>query len=108
MSQVLKLPRSTPDAVHAARRARGLDLEQPRQLTDGPLVEERMRDVVPGDLGEVRLGQVDPERLVVSEFESVDAARAWYDSDDYTAIRTMREGAGEWRMVVVDGYRQGG
>src|SRR4029453_189271 len=53
-------------------------------------------------------GQGDPERLVVIEFESVDAARAWYDSDDYTAIRTMREGAGEWRMVVVDGYRHGG
>ena len=44
---------------------RRFDVEQPGQLTDGPLVEQRMRDVVPGDLGEVRLGQVDPERLVI-------------------------------------------
>ena len=47
-----------------------------------------------------------PDRLVVIEFESIEAAQAWYDSDDYRDIRRMREGAGEWRMVVVDGVRQ--
>ena len=51
-------------------------------------------------------GDWEPDRLVVIEFESVEAARAWYDSDDYREIRQMREGAGEWRMVVVEGVRQ--
>jgi uncharacterized protein (DUF1330 family) len=48
-------------------------------------------------------GDWDPERLVVIEFESVEAARSWYDSADYTEIRAIREGAGEWRMVAVEG-----
>ena len=51
-------------------------------------------------------GDWEPERLVVIEFESIEAAQAWYDSGDYRDIRQMREGAGEWRMVVVDGVRQ--
>ena len=48
-------------------------------------------------------GGWEPDRLVVIEFETVEAARAWYDSEDYREIRTLREGAGEWRMVIVDG-----
>jgi uncharacterized protein (DUF1330 family) len=44
-----------------------------------------------------------PERLVVIEFESAEAAREWYDSEDYRAACAVRQGAGNWRMVVVDG-----
>jgi len=51
-------------------------------------------------------GDWEPDRLVVIEFESIEAAQAWYDSDHYRDIRRMREGAGEWRMVVVDGVRR--
>ena len=52
-------------------------------------------------------GGWDPERLVVIEFESVAAAKAWYDSADYSEIRAIRDGAGEWRMVVVEGMPPG-
>jgi uncharacterized protein (DUF1330 family) len=48
-------------------------------------------------------GDWEPERLVVIEFPSVDAAQAWFDSDDYGEARLVREGAGHWRMVVVEG-----
>jgi uncharacterized protein (DUF1330 family) len=48
-------------------------------------------------------GDWEPERLVVIEFASRDAAQAWFDSDDYREARAVREGAGNWRMVVVDG-----
>jgi uncharacterized protein (DUF1330 family) len=44
-----------------------------------------------------------PKRLVIIEFESVDAARAWFGSDDYLGARAVREGAGTWKMVVVAG-----
>ena len=56
-----------------------------------------------GGRTEVLEGQWDPERLVVIEFQSVEAAKAWYDSEDYRAIREIRRGAGEWRMVLVEG-----
>jgi len=55
-----------------------------------------------GELG-VLEGDWEPQRLVVIEFASTDAARAWFDSDDYRAARAVREGAGTWRMIVVDG-----
>jgi uncharacterized protein (DUF1330 family) len=44
-----------------------------------------------------------PERLVVIEFPSAQAAQAWFDSEDYRQARSVRAGAGVWRMVVVDG-----
>jgi uncharacterized protein (DUF1330 family) len=48
-------------------------------------------------------GDWEPDRLVVIEFASMDAARAWFDSDDYGEARSVRAGAGTWRMVIVDG-----
>ncbi|HVU74774.1 MAG TPA: DUF1330 domain-containing protein [Mycobacteriales bacterium] len=48
-------------------------------------------------------GSWDPERLVVIWFDSVAAARAWYESDDYREAREVRAGAGTYNMVVVEG-----
>jgi uncharacterized protein (DUF1330 family) len=70
----------------------------------GPNVEEHGgRYLARGGATVVLEGDWHPDRLVVIEFESAEAARAWYDSPDYEEIRTLREGAGEWRMVVVEG-----
>ena len=48
-------------------------------------------------------GDWQPERLVVIEFTSAEGAQAWYDSEDYRQARSVRAGAGVWRMLVVDG-----
>lgn len=48
-------------------------------------------------------GDWHPERVVVMEFADAAAARAWYESADYAEARALREGAGTWRMVVVEG-----
>jgi uncharacterized protein (DUF1330 family) len=74
-----------------------------RELS-GPSVERHGgRFLVRG--GDLRVldGDWEPKRLVVIEFASVDAARAWFDSDDYGEARRVREGAGTWKMVVVEG-----
>jgi uncharacterized protein (DUF1330 family) len=42
-------------------------------------------------------------RTVVLEFPTMQAAIDWYRSDEYTAIRKLREGAALARMYVVDG-----
>lgn len=74
-----------------------------RELS-GPSVEKHGgRFIVRGGALEVLEGTWHPARIVVIEFASADAARAWYESDDYREARAVREGAGEWRMVVVDG-----
>jgi uncharacterized protein (DUF1330 family) len=74
-----------------------------RELS-GPSVERHGgRFLARGGAVHVLEGDWDPERIVVIEFPSTQAAIAWYDSDDYREARAVREGAGTWRMVIVEG-----
>ena len=74
-----------------------------RELS-GPSVEKHGgRFIVRGGATDVLEGTWDPERIVVIEFPSSEAARTWYESDEYRQARAVREGAGTWNMVVVDG-----
>ena len=40
--------------------------------------------------------------LLVSEFPSADAARAFWRSSDYAAVRKLREGAGEVHVALAE------
>ena len=74
-----------------------------RELS-GPSIERHGgRFLVRGGPFEVLEGDWVPTRLVVAEFPSVEAARQWYESEDYRQARAVREGAGAWRMVLVEG-----
>ncbi len=42
-------------------------------------------------------------RNVVLEFDSYDAARAYYHSAEYQAAKALREGAADMEMVLVEG-----
>lgn len=42
-------------------------------------------------------------RNVVLEFDSLDAARAYYHSEDYQAAKAERENAGVFDFVIVEG-----
>jgi uncharacterized protein (DUF1330 family) len=42
-------------------------------------------------------------RTVILEFPSMEAARTWYDSDEYQAARTLRVNAGTASAYIVDG-----
>jgi uncharacterized protein (DUF1330 family) len=55
--------------------------------------------------GDVECLEGDPPagRTVVLEFPTVQAAVDWYRSEEYTAIRKIREGAATARMYVVAG-----
>ena len=44
-----------------------------------------------------------PERLVVLKFADAAAARAFYDSSEYSRARQARAGAAIMNMVIVDG-----
>jgi uncharacterized protein (DUF1330 family) len=49
-------------------------------------------------------GDLRSSRTVVIEFASKQAALDWYNGDEYTAIRKIREGAAIATMCVVDGF----
>jgi uncharacterized protein (DUF1330 family) len=42
--------------------------------------------------------------VVVMEFETVDAARAWYHSEAYQKAAVMRQAAADCRAVIVSGF----
>jgi uncharacterized protein (DUF1330 family) len=55
--------------------------------------------------GEVRAfeGARPAGRVVILEFPDLDAAQAWYESEEYVAIRGIRQRASDGRVFVVDG-----
>ncbi|MDB5393899.1 MAG: hypothetical protein JWM91_1405 [Rhodospirillales bacterium] len=43
------------------------------------------------------------EGVVILSFPTFEAAKAWYDSPDYTAVRQHRLKGAEYRVVIVEG-----
>lgn len=61
----------------------------------------------------VRGGQVDPKegdaplpRIVIIAFDSIEHARAWYDSPEYSKIRPFRQKSGRTNAYIVEGLPQ--
>jgi uncharacterized protein (DUF1330 family) len=44
-----------------------------------------------------------PQRLVILEFASIAAAKAWLDSPEYAAAKALRHRAARTSMIVVEG-----
>ena len=49
-------------------------------------------------------GEWPGERTVVVEFESVEAARAWYESASYQAALPLRLAASECNAIIASGF----
>ena len=49
-------------------------------------------------------GEWHGNRTVLLEFESVDAAREWYESDGYQAAKPLRQGASDCNAVILSGF----
>jgi uncharacterized protein (DUF1330 family) len=63
------------------------------------------RFAVRGGAYETREGHWSPKRIVVLEFPSIDAARAWYDSPEYQAILPIRQANSHCNfLTIVEGY----
>jgi uncharacterized protein (DUF1330 family) len=45
-----------------------------------------------------------PESVVMLEFPSVAAAKAWYDSPGYQAALPHRKNAADYRVIIAEGF----
>ena len=61
------------------------------------------RYVARGGELDVLEGDWSPPRLVILEFDDLEAAKRWYASPEYQEIKRLREGAATMRLVAVDG-----
>ncbi|PKN85252.1 MAG: DUF1330 domain-containing protein [Chloroflexi bacterium HGW-Chloroflexi-8] len=48
-------------------------------------------------------GQWNPKRLVIIEFDSMDQAKAWWNSNEYTPVKQMRQQFAITNMVLTEG-----
>ena len=58
---------------------------------------------VRGGVGESLEGDSPRARTVVIEFPSLEQAKAWYASDEYTALRAIRQSAAVANVMIVEG-----
>ena len=61
------------------------------------------RYIARGGRTETLEGDWMPSRLVILQFDSIDQARKWLDSPEYSAVKAIRHQTADSRMVVVEG-----
>lgn len=77
--------------------------EEYKVLSTRAITESGGRVLVRGGAAKVIEGDWQPSRLVVIQFDSVEQARRWYDSETYRAARLARTNASNTRLVIVEG-----
>ena len=85
------------------RAADASQLDEYRRRNATLVPEHGGRFLVRGGAHEVLEGDWNPNRLVVMEFPDREAARAWYDSPEYVALRGQRQAVAETDMILVEG-----
>jgi uncharacterized protein (DUF1330 family) len=82
--------------------------ERYRQASPAAVEAGGGRFLVRGGELAVLEGDWQPKRLVLLEFESLDAAKRFYASDAYQEAKGLREGAANLNMVAVEGVAAAG
>jgi uncharacterized protein (DUF1330 family) len=77
--------------------------EQYKAASPGAVAGGGGRFVARGGELAVLEGDWQPTRLVILEFEDLDAVKRWYASPEYQAAKRLREGAADLNMVAVEG-----
>ena len=80
------------------------EYEEYKKLTPAAIAAYDGRFVVRGAQSESLEGDWNPQRIVVLEFPSVERAKEWWNSPEYTKAKTIRQRAAKTKMLVVEGY----
>ncbi|RPD44778.1 DUF1330 domain-containing protein [Paracnuella aquatica] len=74
-----------------------------KKLTPAAVAAYDGRFVVRGAATESLEGDWNPQRMVVLEFPSVERAKEWWASPEYTEAKIIRQQAATTKMLVVEG-----
>ncbi len=75
-----------------------------RAVTPGAVAAFGGKFIVRGGAIETLEGPEETRRVVVIEFESMEKARAFYNSEKYQAAIKLRQPASDAQLVLVDGH----
>ena len=74
-----------------------------RTMVPATLEKYGGRFLVRGGAHETLEGDWSPKRLVVLEFDSVEKAKGWWDSEEYREPKALRQASADTQLVVVEG-----
>jgi uncharacterized protein (DUF1330 family) len=77
--------------------------EEYKQLAPASIAQYGGKYVARGGKTATLEGDWSPTRLVVLEFESLERAKAWWNSPEYAAPKSMRQRAAKTNMVAIEG-----
>jgi uncharacterized protein (DUF1330 family) len=78
-------------------------LAEYRDRNTGVVAAHGGRFIARGGRHEILEGDYEPKRVVIIEFPDLDAARGWYESDEYAPLRELRRSASKTDIFVVEG-----
>lgn len=96
-----------PMPAYLIARVQVTDWDRYRQYTKAtPAAIEKFggRFLVRGGETITLEGLAETARVVVIEFPSLDQAKAFYHSEEYSQVKKLREGAATGQFLAVDGY----
>lgn len=80
--------------------------EEYKKLSPATIKQYGGKYLARGGATEVLEGEWKPKRLVILQFDSMDQARTWYNSPEYTHAKEFRQRSSEGRMVLIDCYQE--
>jgi uncharacterized protein (DUF1330 family) len=76
------------------------------RLSEPALAKYKGRFLARGGKAETLDGSWEPKRIVIIEFDSVEQARAWVNSEEYRMPRQIKHSASMVRTIVVEGLEK--
>ena len=77
--------------------------EEYQKLTPAAIAAYDGKFIVRGGKTESLEGDWNPQRIVILEFPTVERAKEWWNSPEYTKAKTIRQSAAKTKMLVVEG-----
>ena len=77
--------------------------EEYKKLTPASIAAYDGRFLIRGAKSEALEGDWNPGRVVVIEFPSIDRAKEWWNSPEYSKAKSIRQQAATTKMLVLEG-----
>ena len=77
--------------------------EEYKKLAPPPIAAYGGKYIARGGMAEKLEGDWQPNRIVILEFESVENAKQWLDSEEYREAKSLRHKYATTNMIVVEG-----
>jgi uncharacterized protein (DUF1330 family) len=78
--------------------------EEYKKLTPLSLAQYQGKFIVRGGKTETLEGVWNPQRIVVLEFPTVELAKSWWASKEYSPAKSIRQRTAETKMILVEGF----